>query len=114
MAWSPNGESLAIGAFDMLRLCDKAGWTHSFCKPRCGSINKTEWNNDGSIISCAGGNSAVLYGYMIYQRTSNEGIEVIVEDEAKAIVTDVVQGVSEELDFKDRVIAVNASYKHLV
>ncbi len=23
--WAPNGESFAVGSFDMIRLCDKAG-----------------------------------------------------------------------------------------
>ena len=114
VAWSPNGENFAVGSFDTLRLCDKAGWTHSFSKPRCGSINKITWNSDGSIISCAGGNGSVLFGYLIDQRISNEGIEATVEDDNKVSVTDVVQGASEELDFKDRVIAISAAYKHIV
>ena len=31
--WSPNGDMFAAGSFEMLRLCDKSGWTHSFDKP---------------------------------------------------------------------------------
>lgn len=32
VAWSPNGEYFAVGAFGMLKLCDKTGWTYSFNK----------------------------------------------------------------------------------
>ena len=32
IAWSPNGDYFAVGAYDMLRLCDRTGWTHSFHK----------------------------------------------------------------------------------
>lgn len=32
VAWSPNGDYFAVGAYDMLRLCDKTGWTYSFHK----------------------------------------------------------------------------------
>jgi len=27
ISWSPNGQYFAIGSYDMLRLCDKTGWT---------------------------------------------------------------------------------------
>ena len=30
ISWSPNGQYFAVGSYDMLRLCDKTGWTQSF------------------------------------------------------------------------------------
>ena len=114
ISWAPNGELFAVGAFDMLRLCDKAGWTHSFCKPRCGSINKISWNNDGSVIVCAGGNGCVFFGYLVDLRVSSENIEAVLDEENKITVTDVSAGTTEVLEFKDRVIAMSASYKKLV
>jgi intraflagellar transport protein 80 len=27
VSWAPNGEYFAVGAFDMIKLCDKTGWT---------------------------------------------------------------------------------------
>jgi len=30
VAWAPNGEYFAVGAFGMFKLCDKTGWTYSF------------------------------------------------------------------------------------
>lgn len=32
VAWSPNGEYFSVGAYGMLKLCDKTGWTYSFNK----------------------------------------------------------------------------------
>lgn len=29
VAWSPSGELFAAGAFNVLALCDKMGWSHS-------------------------------------------------------------------------------------
>jgi intraflagellar transport protein 80 len=31
--WAPNGDYFAVGSFEMLRLCDKSGWSYSFHKP---------------------------------------------------------------------------------
>lgn len=29
VAWSPNGDLLAVGSQDTLQLCDRMGWAHS-------------------------------------------------------------------------------------
>ena len=29
VSWSPNGEYFAVGSFQLIKLCDKAGWTYS-------------------------------------------------------------------------------------
>ena len=31
--WAPNGDYFAVGSFEMIRLCDRSGWSHSFDKP---------------------------------------------------------------------------------
>ncbi|CAG0919935.1 unnamed protein product, partial [Notodromas monacha] len=38
LSWSPDGELFAVGSFNTLRLCDKAGWSHSLEKPNSGSV----------------------------------------------------------------------------
>lgn len=63
--WAPNGEVFAVGAFEMLRLCDKTGWSHSFDKPNSGSILALSWSNDGTTVCGAGGNGSVTFGYIV-------------------------------------------------
>ena len=38
VSWAPNGRYFAVGSFNMLRLCDKTGWSHSRDQPECGSL----------------------------------------------------------------------------
>ena len=54
--WAPNGEYFAVGAFEMLKLCDKTGWTYSFNKTNVGSLMKLSWSSDSTICAGAGGN----------------------------------------------------------
>lgn len=63
--WSPNGEVFAVGAFEMIRLCDKSGWSHSFSKHEAGSLMKIDWSNDGTVLAAAGGNGHVLFGSIV-------------------------------------------------
>ncbi len=38
IGWSPNGESFAVGSYNIVRLCDKAGWTHCRQRLQSGSV----------------------------------------------------------------------------
>lgn len=60
--WCPNGDYFAVGSFEMLRLCDKSGWSYSFHKPSSGSILKLSWTKDGTTVAGAGGNGSVIFG----------------------------------------------------
>jgi len=54
--WAPNGDYFAVGAFEMLKLCDKTGWTYSFNKTNVGSLMKLNWSSDSTICAGGGGN----------------------------------------------------------
>jgi len=55
IAWSPAGNYFAVGAFGMLKLCDRTGWTYSFDKTEDGSLLKISWAPDGTICAGASG-----------------------------------------------------------
>jgi intraflagellar transport protein 80 len=56
VAWAPSGEYFAVGSFDMIRLCNKTGWTYAFNKVDSGSIFKLAWSGDGTALAGAGVN----------------------------------------------------------
>ena len=78
--WSPNGEMFAVGAFEMIRLCDKSGWSYSFNKHEAGSLLKLDWNQDGTIVAGAGGNGAVVFGQVVDRHLHNANIEVDLDE----------------------------------
>ena len=114
VAWSPNGQLFAVGSFDMIRLCEKTGWTYSFVKPSSGSIISISWSLDGTILAGAGGNGSVVFGYLVDKKASWEHVEVQLREDNKIHVIDVVHEMTEELDFKDRVINFSLGYGHLI
>ena len=67
----------------MLRLCDKSGWTHSFDKPASGSILNLSWSHDGTVVSGAGGNGAVVFGYMVDRSISWGSVEATLDEDNK-------------------------------
>ncbi len=102
--WAPNGEVFAVGAFEMLRLCDKTGWSHSFDKPNSGSILNLSWSNDGTTVAGAGGNGSVTFGYIVDRHMSYASFEAILDENNKINITDCLHEMNEDLDFRERVV----------
>jgi len=65
VTWCPDGELFAAGSFNVLRLCDKTGWTYSKQRTETGSLLNIAWTSDGTQLSGAGGNGSVCFGQII-------------------------------------------------
>ncbi|RHY30362.1 hypothetical protein DYB32_004381 [Aphanomyces invadans] len=77
IAWSPKGDMFAVGAFNMLRLCDKTGWSYCRERPKCGSLMDISWASDGTQLVAAGGNSSTLFAQVVDRHLQWNKIEVI-------------------------------------
>ena len=63
---------------------------------------KLSWSSDSTICAGAGGNGQVLFGNIADKVLTKENWEFKLTDENKIIVTDLINELNEELDFKDR------------
>lgn len=63
--WCQSGSYFAVGSFNMLRLCDRTGWSLSRSAPDAGSIYSIAWTSDGTQLAAAGGNGAVCFGQIV-------------------------------------------------
>lgn len=112
--WSPNGDFFAVGSFEMIRLCDKSGWSYSFVKHEGGSLMKLSWDRDSNVVAGAGGNGYVLFGYIVDRHLTWGNVEVDLDENNKITVNDYVNEISEELDFSTRVINMSLRHHHLI
>ena len=83
MSWAPNGEYFAVGAYGMIKLCDKTGWTYSFEKMNVGSLMKLAWSSDSTICSGAGGNGELLFGYLIEKTLYKDNLELTLTHDSR-------------------------------
>lgn len=65
ISWAPGGDVFAVGSFNMLRLCDKVGWSHSLEKPNTGSIYALAWSADGTQLAGACSNGNVIFAHIV-------------------------------------------------
>jgi len=115
IAWSPNGESFAVGSYNILRLCDKVGWTHCRERMKSGSIMSIQWTNDGTQLAAAGGNGSVIFGQIIDRRFEWKNTEVILIAPRKLRVQDALQETSEDIELsRDRIVEIGLGFDQLI
>jgi len=114
VAWAPNGRYFAVGSFNMLRLCDKTGWSHSREAPEVGSLMTLSWTADSTQIAAGTGSGAVLFGQLVNREISCGHLEVRQEEAHSLTVINVTDDAREDLQFKDRVTEMSLSADHLV
>jgi intraflagellar transport protein 80 len=48
IAWSPTGKYFAVGSYNCIKLCDRAGWSYCRETPDVGSLFSISWCSDGT------------------------------------------------------------------
>lgn len=114
VSWAPNGRYFAVGSFNMLRLCDKTGWSHSREAPEVGSVMSLSWTADSTQVAAGCGSGAVLFGQLVHREVTCGHLEVRQEEPHSLTVLNVTDDAREDLQFKDRVTEMSLSTSHLV
>ncbi|KAH8054388.1 hypothetical protein JL721_10512 [Aureococcus anophagefferens] len=110
VAWSPNGAYFAVGAYNMLRLCDKTGWSCCRERPNSGSI----LCGNQPLVG-AGGNGSVVFGNLVERKQEWNNYEATLVGQRQIQVQDVLNETYESLDFnRDRVVEMALGYGYLV
>jgi len=115
VGWCPNGECFAVGSYNMLRLCDKTGWTHCRERPQSGAILDIAWTSDGTQLAGAGGNGSVVFAQVVDRHFEWKNSEVTLLAPRKLRVQDVATETLQDLEFaRDRVVEVGLGFDWLV
>ena len=120
ISWAPSGEYFAVGGYEMLRLCDKTGWTQSFDQTSTGSLMKIQWSQDGTVCAGAGGTGKVLFAQVVDKCVSYLNWDLRMADQNRIYVTDLTSESTDDLsqipvlDFPDRIVNFSLQYDHLI
>lgn len=117
LAWAPNGDIFAVGSFNMLRICDKIGWTYcrggenkvvttikdseqspplvtNSSQLRAGSIYSISWTADGTQLAAGCGDGSVMFAQLINRKIEYKDMEIILISSRKIRVIDHSQSLS--------------------
>ncbi|VDD95816.1 unnamed protein product [Enterobius vermicularis] len=132
LAWNRDGDLFAVGSYNLLRLCDKAGvslhlkkdrlnllktqkWSHSLDKLSSQSVLNISWSPDGTQLVCACSNGHIVHAHIVERRVMWRNLEATQTKRKFIDVKDVVSEVGQEkLETKDRIIKIALGYHHLV
>ncbi|CAD5233469.1 unnamed protein product [Bursaphelenchus xylophilus] len=115
LAWNSDGELFAVGSFNVLRLCDRAGWSHSVERRPVGSIYQLSWSLDGTQLAAAGASGQILVGTVVDRRLWWHNLEAVQVENRRIDLRDVMSEVAKEkLEVKNRVTRLQLGYGQLV
>jgi intraflagellar transport protein 80 len=116
VAWSPNGETLAVGSYNTLSFCDKTGWTYNNLKPDSGSISSLTWSSDGTqLVGVDLSGCGVLFAQLLDRRVEWKDMEATVISPHHIQVKDLTNNSIEELSFtRDHIIELALGFDHLI
>ncbi len=75
---------------------------------------KLSWSHDGTVVSGAGGNGSVVFGYIVNRQISWAHIEAVLDEDNKISINDCLHEMNEDLDFRERVVNMSMKHNHLV
>nr|CAH7751636.1 unnamed protein product [Callosobruchus chinensis] len=115
VAWSPNGDLFAVGSYDVLRLCDYAGWSMSLDNPATGSIYHLSWSPDGTQVAGACANRKVIIARVTERESRYDRYLASVTGERTVVVKDMGPEATEEvLEVGERIVQIEMRYNNLV
>ncbi|KAH3761199.1 intraflagellar transport protein 80-like [Pelomyxa schiedti] len=113
VSWSPNGDMFAVGSFNSVALCDKAGWIYSRDTILTGSLFEIAWTSDGTQFAAGGANGAVCFASLVDRRVESGGYVVVIDENQCVRVLDKDGILVEELG-KREIVKMAMAYNHLV
>uniref|UniRef100_A0AC35FJS9 Intraflagellar transport protein 80 homolog n=1 Tax=Panagrolaimus sp. PS1159 TaxID=55785 RepID=A0AC35FJS9_9BILA len=115
VSWSMDGELFAVGSFNILRLCDKVGWSHALEKLNTGSVYSISWSPDGTQLVAGSGSGQVIHAHVIEKRLWWHNLEILQSTRNVIEVRDVLSEVAKEkLETRDRITKLQLGYSQLV
>ena len=115
VAFSPNGEYLVIGSFNLIVLCDKSALIHCTCRVVTGSILDLAWSFDGTEIAGGCANGSLLLAYLSGTRVETAEFEAIATERQKVCVRNLADDSIDELIVgKDRIVEMDANDEWLI
>ncbi len=119
VSWAPHGKTFAVGAFNLLKLCDRSGWSSCCETPNTGSLFQISWCPDGTCLAAATGSGEVVFGSIVGRTVTYTTMEASLDESENTSSLTVRENSStnsfvEELDFRDAVIDFSLHQKGLV
>lgn len=115
VAWSPDGQCFAVGSYNTLLLCDKAGWSHSLERLSTGSLQSLCWFEDSTQLVGGSGSGQVIHAQIIENTMTYGNLEVVQSKRNQLEVRDLSADLAREiLETRDRISRFSNAFGQLL
>ncbi|CAD6189090.1 unnamed protein product [Caenorhabditis auriculariae] len=115
LSWCPDGKNFAVGSHNILRLCDKAGWSHSLEKLNGGSVYSMSWSPDGTQLAAGTASGVVIQAHLVEKRVTYNKLDIVQTQKTLVEVRDVSSEVAKEkLETKEKITQISILFQHLI
>jgi intraflagellar transport protein 80 len=114
VGWAPNGEYFCIGSFNMIKLCDKSGWSHIMQEVDKGSIMDVAWNPDSMILAMATAQGQIITGLLIDKKLEWDNWEATVIGDNTIELRNILEDKRTSLNVNERIINVSFQSGYLI
>ena len=116
---SPDSSLIAIGSFNLVKLVSSSGWSlHdkmlSNDKRQVNTIYSLSWSSDGGQVCGVSSSGHVVLSVVVDFRLEYKTWQLLLKERKVLQVKDVLQGMTDDLEFKDSVIRMSISFGHLI
>eukprot|EP00759_Apiculatamorpha_spiralis_P037385 PhF_6_TR37224/c0_g1_i1/m.54912/K19678/IFT80; intraflagellar transport protein 80 len=114
VAFSPDGDYLAVGTMNQLRICDRTGWTYVRESLQSGSVTSLAWSQDGTQLAAAGSIGTVALAHLIHRSVVWRNYTCTMTESHRVTVMDMASEQVEDLDHRDKIIKMAVGYGYLI
>lgn len=114
VAWSPSGSNFAVGSFNLLKVCDRTGWTTSREDlSGSGSVMSVRWSQDGTVVAGTCANGSVIVSEIANKVIEVKHIRATMIDSRQVEVQNSLEDTTESLAFRERVVDLSMDHGYL-
>lgn len=115
LKWSPSGDYLAVGSYNLLKVCNKNGFTELREEfENLGSPLSISWTADGTEIAAGGGTGKLVFGRIIEKELEWNNFLIYLSEVRKIKVKNILEDTEEDLEFRDRIVKLSVNFGRLI
>lgn len=117
VSYNTEGDLLAVGGFNLLKLCDATGWNHEnsrFTSKHSGSLLNINWSVDGKQVAAGSSSGSMILGYVVERQATFKNAKVVMTSRKTMLFEDILTSVTDTLEFSERIVHWELAYGYLV
>ncbi|EDQ87072.1 uncharacterized protein MONBRDRAFT_33490 [Monosiga brevicollis MX1] len=114
LRFNPASTHFAVAGYNMLRLCDAAGWSAALANTDGGSVYELAWLPDGTAVAGACADGQVFVADIVGHSINDDRYEVTQSAPDTLTVRRILENTTDVLELRERLVMMDLTSEYLV